>query len=746
MTWLWQPAPPGVPPQYVWLGALMAVAAAMFAYVRKMRPQPIVNAMLLSMRLATIAVVAVILMGPSKQAPAGPAQARQPLVMLLDISASMLTEDCNGMSRFRYAADQWLAADRLDRLAQQFELSLRSFHDEPRAMPISQLRQSADEIAIGGVSHVVDSVVETISQLPADRPGAAVLLLSDGRDTADRPVQPAVMLAQSRGIPVHTVCLGRSAVQRDLALLAIPMQAYLLIGESGRIEVKVYQVGLDEAATTLHLRAGDRHTTYPIRFDGQRVATVILPVEQHEPGLYEYKVSVDTVDGEDEIANNAQSVFVQVTKKRIRVLTLEADPNWDSKFFAQALRRDERVELTQITRFSPTKEEIIQTRGKLRSVQQEQNGYSQYDVVVLGRGLDRVLTRDKARQLREYVESGGHVVMARGRAFDEQSLVGARLAEELDVIEPVTWAAGVLEDRTLLITPAGRSSPWFALLGGLDTAEALGRLPGFMSMRRVGRVKPAAHVLARAWSVAENGGLNDVGQPGIVWMTYGRGNVVTILGDGLWQWGMLPPALIELDGVYDAFWSNLMRWLVLGGDFDPGAEVALKVSRSSVPLGDDLVFDVLARSPVASGPDPKLHVIDPTGKRCDQLLLPLPGRGIHWRARFEPETVGVHLAVLDTPAMTPSRLERKFNVYAVNLERLATSANPVAMRMLSEQTGGMHLHADQSDQLLERLATQRAAAAAPPRPKFIWDRPWLLYVLLGWAGLEWIARRRIGLL
>ena len=116
MTWLWQPAPPGVPPQYVWLGALMAVAAAMFAYVRKMRPQPIVNAMLLSMRLATIAVVAVILMGPSKQAPAGPAQARQPLVMLLDISASMLTEDCNGMSRFRYAADQWLAADRLDRL------------------------------------------------------------------------------------------------------------------------------------------------------------------------------------------------------------------------------------------------------------------------------------------------------------------------------------------------------------------------------------------------------------------------------------------------------------------------------------------------------------------------------------------------------------------------------------------------------------------------------------------------------
>jgi hypothetical protein len=108
--------------------------------------------------------------------------------------------------------------------------------------------------------------------------------------------------------------------------------------------------------------------------------------------------------------------------------------------------------------------------------------------------------------------------------------------------------------------------------------------------------------------------------------------------------------------------------------------------------------------------------------------------------------VGVYRVVAEPaePDLPPA--EARFNVYDVDLERLRSSANPAALRVLAEQSGGQFLNRRQPDQLLEALSRYRAAAVVPPRPQKIWDRGWLLVMLLGWAGLEWIVRKLGGLL
>ena len=98
-------------------------------------------------------------------------------------------------------------------------------------------------------------------------------------------------------------------------------------------------------------------------------------------------------------------------------------------------------------------------------------------------------------------------------------------------------------------------------------------------------------------------------------MTYGRGTVVGVLGDGLWRWSLLPPDKQNLHGFYDTFWSNLVRWLSMGGEFSPDQQVALHLSRTTVRLGDPLAVDVVYKHTPATGAHPKLEVTNPGNQR-----------------------------------------------------------------------------------------------------------------------------------
>ncbi len=63
-----------------------------------------------------------------------------------------------------------------------------------------------------------------------------------------------------------------------------------------------------------------------------------IPVQESEPGQYRVDLSIDAVENEAELANNQQTVFCEVMKRRIRVLVLEGQPFWDTKFLAESLR------------------------------------------------------------------------------------------------------------------------------------------------------------------------------------------------------------------------------------------------------------------------------------------------------------------------------------------------------------------------------------------------------------------------
>ena len=82
-----------------------------------------------------------------------------------------------------------------------------------------------------------------------------------------------------------------------------------------------------------------------------------------------------------------------------------------------------------------------------------------------------------------------------------------------------------------------------------------------------------------------------------------------------------------------------------------------------------------------------------------------------------------------------------FTAYDLNPERLHAAADPEAMRKLATATSGQPLDPYDPGMLLELLERQAAMEAAPPRLGHAWTRGWVLALLGGWLGAEWLVRR-----
>lgn len=733
---------PYFPPAVIGLVVVSALALAVWAWRRTRSGHPTMATVALVMRAVVIAVIGGLLMGPSVLPEQSEVPSRGTVHFLVDASGSMQTRDIDGGSRYGFVLERWLNPDRLAQLQREYDVRLYSFGDRVRAT----LPDEGD--ATQRVSNVAESAYDLIGTMGSDTPDAnrdvTLVVLSDGRDTRGASVLPAAKLAQSRGVQVHGVTLGGVSMTRDLSLTAAPRQPYLMVNEPGQIDVRIHHTQAVGMASTLHIQASDGRVSHqPLTFTAEQPnVRVEVPIRHDKPGLYTYDLTLDPLPGEPEQTNNHQTVFVEVTGERMRVLVLEGQPYWDTKFLAQALRKDDRIELTQITQINRDRQERIVTRVDEPAMPPDNlEQLARYDVIILGRSIENVLPLSAARDLARYVsERGGRVILARGRPYETDTRLGRGFGEAMAAIEPVVWGRGTLNGQGIDLTESGRAHAVFArLMQGTHQAPTARDLPVLAGLRQVQEAKPATRVLAT---------LSDGSTPAVVSMPYGRGMVTGVLGEGLWRWRLAASDNAALDGVFDAFWSDQVRWLVLGGDVGPGTDVSLRLSSRSIALEDELGIAVVLRGEAAAA-KPMVTVIDPDGQATGINLSDQQSADARYRGAFVPTKPGIYTVRVAPPFDTNAPFEprqTKFTAYDSNTERLVTAADPSTLDTLSRETGGQTFNPDDPDALLQVLQRQRAARLVPPIPEFIWDQGWLMAGLLVWAGAEWLLRKKGGLL
>ncbi len=767
----------------------LAVIAALWLYVWPGRGRQVGDSkwgaaglLLMGLRLGAVAAVAWMLAGPILTQATHTA-AQRPLVMLLaDTSLSMTEQDVRlgnqRLSRWDAIARYWLDPSFLADLEDEAELEAYAFDRDVRPI-VPWLAWEIEPT--GDATHLYASLREALHRgergywVEGDRPDRGiVLLLSDGHDTSGEGPDSAIAMLNARGWRIFAVPVGREVEGPDVAVRAWADASRLLEGQSTQVRAAVSGLGAAGRSVQVNLlHEGRRIAGESVVLDenGRGEARFTIRPEAGRAGevkLHAYEVAAEPLPGERHTANNRASVFVQVSRERMRVLLLDGLASWDTRFAIHALRGDAQVELTTMHAIGPDRVAVTRYHGgedgdggdggggdggggRTRfedAAELDAAAFERYDIIVLGRQVERLLDERGLEGLSRFVKDrGGSIILAAGRPFEPDDPSGRAALEQLGHLLPVDWGADAVTQLRLELTPPGRTAPVLDLAEFGDPGVVLSRLPSMRAATRVSDLKAASIVLAEQRPA--DGEAEAAPMAALAYQQVGAdGRVFAILSDGLWQWAFLPPGLDEYRSLYQVFWLRLLRWLALGDDFLPGQDVALSLDRMLVRRGGEVDVQVATRFEV-EGFSPELTITTPQGETLSQPLSPMgeSGRRHGTRVRAEQEgvyTVGVSAAIGEDDNAEPVTLERRFAVREASEERRDPSADRAAMEHLAQATGGRVLELDEPEALLDELEDVERLSEGDPVIEDAFDQPWLLALALFLFTAEWFARRRLG--
>jgi len=391
---IWQPP---LHPSAVVLGVFAAVVAcaAMIALMRSAtRPR---RAALIVLRSVALVAVGVVLLDPRIASPEAAESPEPTLHVLIDTSPSMAVAGVDGDTRLSAARD-WLQNLPPEELPAKIAWHQFDTDAQPTDSPPTSVDRDADATRL---FHAVRSMIDGAAA------GDALLVISDGHDTTGSPDDAVARAAAARGVPIFAVPVGAGDGRRVL-VTASPDRAFT--GEP--VTLRWFTAGFgDDAMVTI--RRVDV-TVYQALLD-QGDAWVVAPFDDDSPpdAAASYNVTIADATGQA-----ADGVTVRHLGRRIRVLLVEGEPNWNSRFVADALRGARNIDLTTVQSISPRRQ-IVQRYVPANADDGEPtvdvpvtfDDLRRYDVVITGRALERLMDGPSIDRLAEHVAADNGLIM-----------------------------------------------------------------------------------------------------------------------------------------------------------------------------------------------------------------------------------------------------------------------------------------------------------------------------------------------
>lgn len=669
--------------------------------------------------------------------------------LLLDRSASMATADVAGGSR-------WEAARRL--ASQVQGVTTRDVDLFTFSAGVDGARQTAkslEALTPDGRGTDLGRALEAMTGSGAAgvAPLAGFVVLTDGRQTTLQ-ADPVLAGLRARALdaPVLAVPLGTTREVRDLSVRATRSLAIGFVGQPVRIRADVQTRWSGAVNVPVRLLDDSERVvaTNEIHLPAVGRGSVSFTVTPTQPGFRTYKLQVAPWEGETDLRNNESVFEVNALDRKIRVLLVEGVPYWDSKFLGQHLRKQANMAVTAVYRTAPGRFFTTDPSGapvaEGRPIFPESaEELGAYDLVVLGKGSEYVLTPARLAALKRFVaDQGGSLVFARGKPYAEQG-------DGLEELEPVEWGGAAAVECRLLPRAEGEDVGLFAgLLPGREDG-VWSRLPAIKSSQAVAGIKSFAQVLAegRRPGAAETGAPT---VPLLVSRRFGKGMTATMNVDGLWQWSFFPSSK-EAATMYEEMWTQLLLWVGTYAEFLPGHEYALHLSASSAWPNMPVRVQVRRRGPMATGgSSAELRVRVMRGTTIVQELVVMADEKTdRWETSLALSEPGLYRVIL-LPPVGAEKLGHApgilFQVQAPPAEADDLNPDQEYLQQVAEASGGRVLPAEalaeamtQREQTRQQQVNQGGNQVWEP----LWDRAWLLVLVIAACAVEWTIRRRHGL-
>lgn len=145
--------------------------------------------------------------------------------------------------------------------------------------------------------------------------------------------------------------------------------------------------------------------------------------------------------------------------------------------------------------------------------------------------------------------------------------------------------------------------------------------------------------------------------------------------------------------------------------------------------------------------DVRLEVYDPSGKPLvpPRSLVKDPSRPGEYVGDFRASLPGVYRLELPIPE-TREQMTDEITVVLPKLEDENVRQNVQLLSQLAEMTGGAYLPMKEAEAGLPSILPHRGEPfKVDERLRTLWDRDWVLYLLVGLLSVEWLTRKLLKL-
>jgi len=678
----------------------------------------------------------------------------------------------------------------LERLRHDHEVSVYTF-DSTLAGPHRVLAQRDENLAKPTTEKANDDqwwsslephgletrLGEALSELirqTAGRTLSGIVVISDGGQNAGVDSVTAHDRAIAAKARLITVGVGGTEQPLNVQLADVQSPTDVQLGDRFEIAAFVQGQGMAGKEITVELLASNAESAnaptsvaeekLTLPADGA-AAEVRFPVQPAAAGRWSYSVRVKPVQSVREFneQDNQQTVTLNVFDRPTRVLLLAGGPMRDYQFVRNLVHRHKSMDVDVLLQTATVGSSQDSDHLLFQFPAQKEQLFD-YDVVI-GFDVDwQLIPGDGIELLREWVfrEGGGLILVAGDVNTPQLAMLGQAAGGDsstsvdqflpLKELYPVvlnSYLAELRFDQTsgqpwpIAFTPEGQRAEFLQLTDDPLTSSARWKeFAGFYRCYPTAGAKAGATVLAR---FSDPRSVNEFGQPILLAeQFYGQGRTLYLGSAEMWRLRAVS------DSDYDRFWIKSIREVGQGRSKRGTKRGVLLPESRKLLIGQtarirarllDAQFEPLSADSVT------LDVIDPAGKPTvpSPKLSKDESRPGEYVGEFRISLAGTYKLSLAIPE-SREQLSEELSAALPKLESQDLRQNVALLQDLVRDTGGKYLSLkDAAAQLPALLPPRGEPFTIEERLRTLWDREWVLYLLVGLLGLEWLTRKLLKL-
>ncbi len=675
------------------------------------------------------------------------------LAVLVDDSASMQIGDVAGFESRQQAVADALYGEGgiIEGLADRYQVRTFAFNQTVRRV------SGAEDLTAQGNASGLEQAMRQVAEQLGGLPLSAVVMISDGADNADTDPLLSARDFAVRQIPVFTVGVGEELIPRDVGISSVSASKTLLENSVFDVQVDLNHQGYSGQALTLRVMDGETEVSaqqITLASDGTRRVELEVSPERKEPILYELRV--DELDGEIVLQNNRYQFLVDNSERPpLNVLYVDGHPRNEFKFIRRAVESDSSLRLASYLRTGPGRfyrQGILSPLELSAGFPTTAEDLYQYEAVILGDIGRDFFTDEQLLTLQEFVSERGGGLLVAGMLDD--AFVDSVVADILPLtlsrsdLLPSNLQGGIRRGSHAtgeLFAPRLTAAGEFSELLRLDSDDAVNRrlwaeLPTLQGIYATGRAKPGATVLLEHPSLQyQNQAL-----PLLATQRYGSGRSMSMNTASTWRWQMLMSAE---DESHERLWRQMLRWLAQGAL----ERVSINFDKPFYNAGDTVNVSVKVLD-ASFEPDNNASLwiqrTDPLGNAVDIAMEWDINQDGTYVSRFEASDEGVYRVLVDVASAAGTGLETaKPAAFVVtpSLREFNNAGRDTGMlSRIAESGGGQYYDLSAARQLINDIDHVPGAYSREVQED-LWDRPWLLILLIALMCMDWMARRYRGL-